>query len=94
VPGVKQAIDEFHSLFLAKFGAKPDIVGGRDGKLISDLIKRHSSDQVLLLLKQFFEFPPKWVKETDNFTIPAFHASYTQLIAASRNGKSEMRAFG
>ena len=81
-------------MYLAKFGAKPDIVGGRDGKILSDLIKSHGTDEVQLLLRVFFDRPPAWVEKNNKFTLTTFKYVYNELLAASRNGKSEMRSFG
>jgi hypothetical protein len=93
VLGFKETMGLYHDLFLAKFGAKPDIDGGRDGKLLAGLVKSHGADQVQSLLRFFFDHPPGWVEKKGKFTLPAFKSAYTELLAQSRNGKQEMRAF-
>lgn len=87
VPGFKEAMATYHDLFISKFGAKPDI-DGRDGKLLSGLVKSHGSDQVIELLDFFFEHPPAWVEKNSKFTIPAFKSAYTEILAQRRNGKA------
>ena len=87
--GFKEAMACYHDLFVAKFGAKPDI-DGRDGKLVSGLLKAHGAGEVTTLLGYFFDFPPAWVEKSSKFTIPAFKAAYTELLAQSRNSKIQM----
>lgn len=88
--GARSAMATYRDLFVAKFDAKPDIVGGRDGKILSDLVKSHGAEQVIELLHVFFESPPKWVEKNSKFTIPAFKSAYTEILAQSRNGKVQM----
>ena len=82
----------YHYLFMARFGVKPDI-DGRDGKILSDLIKRHGAEEVTGLLKFFFDHPPAWVEKRGKFTIPTFKGLYNELLALSLDPKTTMRAF-
>jgi Bacteriophage replication protein O len=88
--GFKETMLLYHELFVSKFGVKPDIDGGRDGKLLSGLVKTHGAHQVLDQLRYFFKHPPDWVEKGAKFTIPAFKSAYTEVLAKSRNGKSQM----
>lgn len=88
--GSNGAMATFHDLFIAKFDAKPDIVGGRDGKILSDLVKSHGVELVIELLHRFFESPPRWVERDSKFTIPTFKSAFNELLAQSRNGKTQM----
>jgi hypothetical protein len=90
VPGFKETMALYSDLFVRRVGAKPDIDGGRDGKLLSGLLKAHGADEVTCLLRYFFEHPPPWVEKNGKFTIPAFKSAYTELLAQSRNGKVQM----
>jgi hypothetical protein len=86
-PGFKETMALFSELFLQRFGAKPDIVGGRDGKLLSGLLAAYGAPVVQRLLRFFFEHPPVWVQKNGKFTIPAFKSAFTELLVQSRNGK-------
>ena len=68
-------------------------VGGRDGKIVSGLVKAHGVDEVVEQLRYFFEDPPDWIKKGSKFTIPAFKSAYNEILAKRLNGKSQMRAF-
>jgi len=74
-------------LFLQRFGAKPDIDGGRDGKILSGLLSNHGAAEVQELLRFFFEHPPAWVQEKGRFTLQTFKYAYNEILAQSRNGK-------
>ena len=89
-PGFTALMATYQDLFVSKFGVKPDIDGGRDGKLLSGLLKTHGANQVLDQLRYFFEHPPDWVDKGAKFTIPAFKSAYTEVLAKSRNGRSQM----
>jgi hypothetical protein len=89
VPGYKAAMATYHDRFVSRFGAKPDI-DGRDGKLLSGLIKTHGAEEVTSLLEYFFESPPAWVEKGSKYTIPTFKSAYTEILAKSRNGRSQM----
>lgn len=88
-PGFKEAMGTYHDCFVSRFGAKPDI-DGRDGKLLSGLLKAHGASEVVSLLRYFFESPPAWVEKGSKFTIPAFKSAYTEILAKSRNPKVQM----
>jgi phage replication O-like protein O len=87
--GFRQAMATYHDRFVLKFGAKPDI-DGRDGKLLSGLVKSHGADEVIALLALFFDRPPEWVAKKGKFTVPTFKSVYTELLAQSRSGKMQM----
>jgi Helix-turn-helix domain len=91
-PRFQETMGLFHDLFLAKFGAKPAI-DGRDGKILSGLVRSRDADEVQALLRFFFEHPPDWVEKKGKFTLPTFKGVYNELLAQSRNSKAQMRAF-
>jgi hypothetical protein len=93
-PGVKAVIGTFHDLYFGKFGAKPDIVGGHDPKIISELIKSHGFNEVEGLLRLFFDHPPASVEKNNKFTLPMFKFVYNELLAQNRKDTAKMRAFG
>lgn len=51
---VKKCLDAFHNAFVARFGFKPRIDGGKDGKHMKDLIATWSEQDVLDLIAEFF----------------------------------------
>jgi hypothetical protein len=87
--GYREAVALYHDLFVGRIGAKPDF-DGRDGKLLSGLLKAHGAAEVQELLKSFFEHPPAWVEKGSKFTIPAFKSAYTEILAQSRKGQQRM----
>jgi Helix-turn-helix domain len=91
-PRYRETMGLFHDLFWAKFGAKPDI-DGRDGKILSSLIRSHGAEEVQALLRFFFEYPPDWVEKKGKFTLPTFKGVYNELLAQSRSTKAQMSAF-
>jgi len=86
--GFTEAMATYNGCFISRFGAKPDI-DAREGKLLSGLLKTHGSDEVINLLRYFFQHPPAWVEKNGKFTIPAFKSAYTEILAQSRNGKTQ-----
>jgi phage replication O-like protein O len=88
--GFKETRDLYCELFIARFGSKPDFDGGRDGAILSGLLKSHDAAEVKELLRFFFEHPPDWVEKKCKYTIPTFKSVYTELVAQSRNAKTQM----
>lgn len=82
----------YHDLFVAKVGAKPDI-DGRDGKILSGLLKGHGADEVKGLLTFFFKKPPDWVEAKGKFTLYTFKGIYTELLAQWKKQETGMRNF-
>lgn len=53
-PAVKRVIDKYYTMFRARFGFRPKISGGKDGKLVKDMVSTWGEEDVLLLVDQFF----------------------------------------
>jgi hypothetical protein len=85
----KETVALYVDLFVGRVGAKPDF-DGRDGKLLSGLLKAHGAAEVQELLRFFFAHPPTWVEKTSKFTIYAFKSAYTELLAQSRSRQARM----
>jgi len=85
----QEIIDHYHRLFEAKFRTTPLIVGGRDGKIVKDLLKaRNGAAEIKGLLDLFFQVGTKYARENGKYDLPAFKASYNELlILHSRRGK-------
>jgi phage replication O-like protein O len=91
--GFKETMGLYYELFVKRFGAKPDIDGGRDGNILSGLIAAHGAAEVQALLRFFFDYPPAWVEKSGKFTLPAFKSAYTEILAQSRNGHGQHQEF-
>jgi len=91
--GFKEAMALYQDLFVAKVGAKPDI-DGRDGKILSGLLRGHGAEEVQRLLKFFFKSPPAWVVEKGKYTMPTFKGLYSELLAQAQRQQSSMRNIG
>lgn len=92
VEGFKEAMALYQDLFVAKVGAKPDI-DGRDGKILSELLKRHGVDEVKGLLTFFFRKPPDRVEAKGKFTLYTFKGNYTELLVRWKKQHVGMREF-
>ena len=90
-PGHKETMFLYCELFSAKFGSKPHVVGGKDGKLLSDLLRQHPPHEVQETLRLFFKKPPDWVARQSNYTIGAFAKCFTQLLAMKADRHARMR---
>lgn len=80
-------IREFVQLFTEKFGAPPEIVGGRDGKIAADLLKRRPLDELLVLLRGFFRVGTKFTRERGAYSLPVFKAQINDLLVMRHNGE-------
>ena len=92
VEGFKEAMALYQDLFVAKVGAKPDI-DGRDGKILSGLLKGHGAAEVQRLLKFFFKSPPDWVEAKGKFTLYTFKGIYTELLVRGKKQDTGMKEF-
>ena len=92
VEGFKEAMALYQDLFVAKVGAKPDI-DGREGKILSGLLKTHGADEVKGLLTFFFKKPPDWVEAKGKFTLYTFKGNYTELLVRWKKQDVGMKEF-
>ncbi len=90
-PGHKATMVLYCELFSTKFNSKPHIVGGKDGKLLSDLLRQHPPHEVQDTLRLFFKKPPDWVARQSNYTIGTFAKCFTQLLAMKADRHNTMR---
>ncbi len=78
---------EYVRLFEAKFGVSPMIAGGRDGKIIKDLVKARPLDEILDVLRGFFSVGTRFVRETGSYTLTMFKAAYNDLLVMRSRGE-------
>ncbi len=83
VPG---AIDLYHELFRGKFGFKPRIRGGKDGKHFKELIATWGRDDVLELVRVFFTTTDPRVTRCD-YSVGALYALAQGLMIDMRGGR-------
>lgn len=79
-PAVARCIDYFFQKFNAKFGFKPKINGGKDGKHFKELIETWNESIVLQLIDEMFSSSDPRILRSD-YTIGAFYnlAQYLRL---------------
>lgn len=89
-------IREYDRLFTAKFDTRPLISGGRDGKIVQGVLRdrtRALGDparalaEILGLLDGFFRVGTRWVREQGRYDLPAFKASYNELLVMKQRGE-------
>jgi phage replication O-like protein O len=87
-PSSHQAIlVEYDRLFSEKFGARPVIVGGRDGKIVANLLRGgREVAEVLECLQGFFRVGTLWVRKNGAYTLRAFSSAYEELLVMRQRG--------
>lgn len=90
-PGVHEIIQTYHDLFLKRYGAKPNIDGGKDGAIVKRLLKAHGREKVLELLGRFFESTDPFI-EASGRTIGVFASVWNKLITQQQQ-KPKQPAF-
>jgi phage replication O-like protein O len=92
----RSVIEEYVRLFTEKFGTPPVIVGGRDGRLVKDLLRARTLalgdvakavDEIRALMAGFFRVGTRWVRENGAYTLPMFKAAYNELLVMCQRGE-------
>src|SRR5262249_18638178 len=78
---------EYSRLFKEKVGTPPVIVGGRDGKILADLLRQHEEDVVQRLLQGFFRVGTRWNRENGCYDLPAFKHVFNDLQVMDSRGE-------
>lgn len=87
---------EYDRLFTEKVGTRPVIAGGRDGKIVSDLLRdreramgdpTRALEEILTLLRGFFRVGTHRVREQGAYTLPMFKAVYNELLVMHQRGE-------
>jgi hypothetical protein len=80
----KEVLDHYHRMFEGKFGAAPLIIGGRDGKIVHDILRaRKDPEEVKGLIGLFFQVGTKYSRDNGKYDLPAFKASFNELLVLS-----------
>ena len=80
-PDIKRFLDMYFSLFLAKFGRKPIIRQGKDGKLVKEMLRAHPAwgvDTYRPLLISYFGDNSDYHRR-NNYSIGIFSLSVDAL---------------
>lgn len=89
VVGFQDVVDEFDRMYRdANDGTKPSWRGGRNTKLIRDLVAEHGRDEVIRRIRVLFVSPPSWLRPPHDVGTLARH--FDKLVpvdAIARNGK-------
>lgn len=78
----------YHDGFVAKFGTKPKIDGGKDGKLLKALIQSHGRPTVMACLGQFFRSSDPFIAGS-GYTIGVFSSVFNKLLIEIRGGNPD-----
>ena len=73
----------YHDRFLAQFGAKPLIEGGKDGAIVKGLLASHGLDMVLAMLERFFDSQDDFIARSGH-TVGVFRSVFNKLIVQER----------
>lgn len=82
-PEVKIFIDYYHDKFLKKFGEKPVIEDGKDGKIIKRLLNSYGLEKLKTLLDTFFESDDPFIINS-GYTIGAFRSQINKLLTLQK----------
>ena len=79
----QEIMAHYSRLFEEKFQRKPIITGGRDGKIVKDLLTAgEEPKEIMALLTRFFDRGTKYVRDQGKYDLPAFKASINELIVS------------
>lgn len=83
---VRQAFEHYHRLFLARYHGKPEYAGKKDGKRMSDLLRKHGLEEVARRLDAFFASRDPWIQKSGH-TLDVFFAAGTQTKLVAEIGR-------
>ena len=72
-------VDFYHDKFLEKFGVKPDINGGKDGKILNDLVGKYGEQKVKDLIAQFLNSDDQFIAQA-GWTVGVFKTQVNKLL--------------
>jgi phage replication O-like protein O len=87
-PDIRVFLDRYHDAFLAKFGEKPNIQGGKDASIVGGLLSKYGIDRLSQLLDAFFASNDEFIART-GYTLGAFSACINKLISQSRSSRDD-----
>lgn len=81
-PEVKIFIDFYHEEFKTRFGTPPLIQGGKDGKVVKELLEKIKLDELKILLNSFFDSDDPFIQKS-GYTIGVFKSQINKLKIGS-----------
>lgn len=75
----RKAFAVYQELFLAKFGAKPNIEGGKDGVIIATVLKKYGFTQTDQMLRTFFGSRDPFIQKS-GYTLGVFKSQINKLL--------------
>lgn len=76
-------IDDYHDGFVARFGEKPHIQGGKDGRILKELAEKHGAHRVRELLALFFRTDDPWICNS-GYSLGVFAHCFNSLQIAQK----------
>ncbi len=95
-PHHQRVIDAYVAGFTEKIGTPPVLSGGRDGKIVADLLRDRTRvlrdadkamEEILVLLRGFFRTGTLWVRRNGSYTLPIFKTSFNELLVMRQRGE-------
>jgi phage replication O-like protein O len=88
-PAVKNLLLYYAEKFKQKFNEEPVIDWGKDGKLIKELLKPKTEEQLKTCLDRFFLSTDDWIQRS-GYTIGAFKSQVNKLIIDQKTGSKRL----
>ena len=83
-PRVKEFIDWWHQEYRKRFSNPYRFNGGKEGRLIKDLLRDYALPKLQDLATRFLDSKDPWVREHGGYTIGVFASQINKLISTSR----------
>lgn len=90
---VRQAFEQYHHRFVARYHGKPEYAGAKDGARMSKLLKAHGLEEVTRRIAAFFESADPWIQRSGH-TLDVFFAAGTQTKLVAERGAARPRVNG
>lgn len=78
-PAVSNLIRYYHSKFVDKFGEKPTIDGGKDGRLLKGLLRTYGEEKLKGLIDRFFDSDDSFITNS-SYTMGVFKTVINKLL--------------
>ncbi len=83
-PDVKRFIDWWYQRFEKKFKEKYSVSGGKEGKLLKELLSKYPYDKLIELGEKFFRSQDKFIKDS-GYTVGVFASVINKLLAQGQH---------
>ena len=79
--GVRQVLDAYHAAFIAQNGGEKPNITGKDAALAKQLVARHGTEKVLVVLARMFETTDVFIANSGR-TIGILSSQWNKLVAS------------